>query len=500
MPQHSTTDLFGFPLSFDSLELTPLAQYSMLANRENTSEAGVKSQDSVAASTLSFDSFIHERLDLTPLPPISISPTYGSFRYRFLTVYRRLFSIVFLGNFIALTIILARHRTATAFIRVATANLVICGLARLPYVINGMFLLIHSFPLSAPLILRCSAAKVSHYGGVHSGCGSAAFCWYICAIAVVTRDYVQSEPPQRPSTGVVVLLYLVLLLLSAMILVAYPLFRFMKHDVFEFTHRFSSWILTVLLWSAYLKLTHDIATLEGKDWGNYLVQDATFWFAIVLTFSLIAPWITLGKVPVTPEYLSDHAVRLHFRYTTTKFSQGVGISTHPLRDWHTFAGIPDASGKGFSLVISKAGDWTSARIKHPPTQIWKRAIPTYGFAHAALLFRSIIIVTTGSGIGPCLSLLGSGKRPPTRVLWQTRNPQKTYGSGILEAVASLDPHAVIVDSDQYGRQDLMAISWSLFKAHGAEAVFVVARPNFVRELVYGFEARGVPAYGPLFDS
>jgi NAD(P)H-flavin reductase len=66
------------------------------------------------------------------------------------------------------------------------------------------------------------------------------------------------------------------------------------------------------------------------------------------------------------------------------------------------------------------------------------------------LFRKALIVVTGSGIGPCLSLLASNARPPLRVLWQTRNPRKTYGDKILDAVAELDSDAVIVDTDEYG--------------------------------------------------
>lgn len=452
------------------------------------------------ASVESFGSFIQQKVQMISPPPIPISPRYGSVRYGFLTVYRRLFSIVFVGNLIALYFILSRHRTATALIRAAAANLVICGLARLPYVVNGMYLVICALPRSTPLFLRRTAAKVSHYGGVHSGCGVAAFCWYICYVAVLTRDFATTDSPQRPSTAVLVLAYLVLVMLTAMILVAYPKLRFIKHDVFEFTHRFSSWILIVLFWVAYLKAANDVSKAEGTLIGGYLVTDATFWFAIILTISLISPWVTLRSVPVSPEYLSDHAIRLHFTYTTTKFSQGIGVSTHPLRDWHSFAGIPDPSGKGFSLVISKAGDWTSACIRNPPTRLWKRAVPAYGFGRAISLFSKALIVVTGSGIGPCLSLLASDARPPIRVLWQTRNPRKTYGDKMLNAVAELDPDAVIIDSDEYGRQDMMDISWSLVKEFEAEAVFVVSTPNLVRKLVYGFEARGIPAYGPVFDS
>ena len=455
---------------------------------------------SSTASLSDFETSIQKKVRLLPLPPVSANPQHAPAPYGLFTVYRRLFSVVFVGNLFALIIIVTRHRTSTALFRAATANLVVCGLARLPHMINIIFLTVHFLARSTPMWFRRHAAKVGNYGGVHSGSGIAAIFWYICATANITRQYAVSPPAERPPTAVLTILYLIMVLLLAMVVAAYPLFRFMGHNIFEFTHRFSSWILIVLLWAAYLKLTHSICEAQIQSWGNYLVHDATFWFVIVLTVTLIAPWVTLRKVPVSPEYISDHAIRLHFDFTTTKFSQGISIANHPLRDWHTFAGIPEPSGSGFSLLISNAGDWTSTCIKNQPTRIWKRAVPTYGFAHAALLFHKVVVVTTGSGIGPVLSLLGSEVRPSTRLLWQTRNPDKTYGKGIMEAVHKLDPDPIIIDTDIYGRQDMMAISWSLFVASEAEAVFAVARPGLVKMLVNGFESRGVSIYAPIFDS
>lgn len=466
---------------------TPAALYSM-------------THQSRTASLSDFEILIQKKVQLLPLPPVSINPKHVPIHYNFYTVYRRLFSVVFLGNFLALVIIITKHRTSTALFRAATANLVVCGLARLPYMINIIFLAVHIVARSTPMWCRRRAAKVGNYGGVHSGSGIAAIFWYICATANITRQYVVSPPAERPPTVVLTILYFILVLLLAMIVAAYPLFRFMGHNIFEFTHRFSSWVLIVLLWAAYLKLTHSICEAASQSWGHYLIHDASFWFVIILTGTLVAPWVTLRRVAVKPEYISDHAVRLHFDFATTKFSQGISIANHPLKDWHTFAGIPEPSGSGFSLLISNAGDWTSTCIKNQPTRIWKRAIPTYGFAHAALLFKKVVVITTGSGIGPVLSLLGSDVRPSTRVLWQTRNPDKTYGKGIMEAVQKLDLDPIIIDTDVYGRQDMMAISWSLWVASEAEAVFAVARPGLVKKLVNGFESRGVPIYAPIFDS
>ena len=148
----------------------------------------------------------------------------------------------------------------------------------------------------------------------------------------------------------------------------------------------------VLVWVAVLVAAKALATIHGRSWGAALVQDFTFWGLIVLTLSIAAPWTTLRRVAVQPEVLSTHAIRLHFNYTKTKMSQGISISRHPLRDWHSFAAIPDRDG--FSLVVSKAGDWTSSVITDCPTKLWKRAVPTYGFGRTIPLFKRVLLLAT----------------------------------------------------------------------------------------------------------
>jgi hypothetical protein len=451
----------------------------------------------------SFTDHISKYVTLKPLPPVAtIRSKYGSFRRQFLNVYQRLFSIVFIANLIAFVVILIRGRTTRATLQAATANLLVCGLSRLPFVINSIYMIICSIPPSAPLFIRKIAARASHYGGIHSGCGVAALFWYTAFTALLTREYYTNEPLLRPPTAVLVLVYFVLFDITSMIMVAYPIFRFLRHDIFELTHRYSSWLIVILFWAAYLQLVNFASKIDGISTGSSLVHDVTFWFAIMLTAALISPWITLRKVSVDPEYLSEHAVRLHFTYATTKFSQGVSVSTNPFKDWHSFAGLQELDGRGFSIVISNAGDWTSRCIKNQPRRLWTRAVPTYGFAYAAQMFRRALIVVTGSGIGPTLSIaaLKKSRRPPFRVLWQTREPRKTYGDRILEELAVLDPDAVIIDSDKYGRQDMTIIAWNLAIEFEAEAVFIVSNPLVVRKFVNTFEDRGIPAYGPIFDS
>ena len=52
----------------------------------------------------------------------------------------------------------------------------------------------------------------------------------------------------------------------------------------------------------------------GQTLGNAVVHAVPFWLTLIMTCSIILPWLRLRKVPVRAEVLSDHCVRLHFDY------------------------------------------------------------------------------------------------------------------------------------------------------------------------------------------
>ena len=74
------------------------------------------------------------------------------------------------------------------------------------------------------------------------------------------------------------------------------------------------------------------------------------------------------------------------------------------------------------------------------------------------------------------------------------------GEDIVNAVTSVDPRAVIIDSGQKGRPDMVELTYKLYKEANAEAVFLISNPKVTRKVIYGLEARGVPAFAPIFDS
>ncbi|KAE8350578.1 hypothetical protein BDV28DRAFT_162877 [Aspergillus coremiiformis] len=456
-------------------------------------------QNSMSEKMVQFMTRDHDSMDLEfqadKKKPLS------SMRFILFNIYRRLFTLVFCANIAIFIAVMTADRKLLALVNATAANLLACGLARQPLVVNAIFLTVCSIPRSAPLRLRRIAAKVYHYGGVHSGCGVASFIWYTGFVGLMSKEYWSpSTGKSTISLGPVVLAYIILALLLAIMVVAYPAFRFKKHDYFELTHRFSGWLVVALFVALLLVFANEASNAAHQPFGRFLIELPAFWFLIVTVIAIIHPWLFLRKVPVEPEYLSNHAVRLHFNHTTTTFGKGIQLARHPLRDWHGFASFPDPAGGTFSSLVSKAGDWTAACIKDQPTHLWKRGVLIYGFAYAMRVFKRVIVVTTGSGIGPCLSFLGDDNRPNLRVVWQTRAPLKTYGQGVLDLVSKLDANPYIIDTNQLGRVDMVPIIRQLYNEFDAEAVCVISNPFVTKSIVYELESRGIPAFGPIFDS
>jgi hypothetical protein len=236
--------------------------------------------------------------------------------------------------------------------------------------------------------------------------------------------------------------------------------------------------------------------------GMYIVRSPNFWTFLISTICFALSWLRLHRRNVYPEVLSDHAIQLHFKYTNMPPFYGLKVSDHPLTEWHAFATIPDDDGsgpRGFSVIVSNAGDWTKRNIDQPPTKLWVRGSPLYGLLYTSRLFKKIVIVATGSGIGPCLSLLYADVTP-RRILWSTPHPQQTYGHKIVDSVLKADPRAVIWNTRTQGRPDMVAMTYALVLEAQAEAVFIISNPKATRKVVYGMKSRSISAYGAIFDS
>jgi NAD(P)H-flavin reductase len=181
--------------------------------------------------------------------------------------------------------------------------------------------------------------------------------------------------------------------------------------------------------------------------------------------------------------------------------QGIRITDSPFKETHSFATISRVGDEqGFRVLMSRAGDWTSNFIDNPPTRIWVKGAPIYGVMRVALMFKKVLVVATGTGIGPCLSLLESCPEHPMHVLWMGSNPRQSFGDTIINSVYTADSGACIVDTSRAGRGDILRLAYARYVESQSEAIVIISNANVTRLVVGGLEHRGIPVFGAIFDS
>lgn len=438
-----------------------------------------------------------------PLPSKRYPRWYRNLRWTFLTVYERLATIVLIPNLVLMIYLLIQPGTFDSPTKLSTpvaANITVTVLIRNEHVINFLFWSFGKTPKSFPLRFRRIIAKLYHLGGIHSGTGIAAVIWFFLFNVAIIRiqNNITYQGIRLGSFFITVILDM---LLVNILLLSLPKMRARYHNMWEQMHRFAGWTAIFLFW-IHLFLFNEVQyRLEGhKDWWGILYTTPNFYFLFISTISILIPWLQLKKVPVRAEALSDHAVRLHFTHQNLAICTTPRFSDQIMKEWHAFAAIPADDGIGYSVLISKAGDWTTKVIKNPPKELWTKGTPARGALYMGIVFKKIVVVATGSGIAPILSLFHAPGLE-CRVLWSTPGPpEKVFAPYIVDYVKSTDPQATIIDTRKAGRPNLVEEAWKIYSSSGAEAVFIISNAAVTRKFVYGLETRGVPVFAPIFDS
>ncbi|KAI0129616.1 AMP-binding enzyme [Xylariales sp. AK1849] len=509
LAESSATELAEPPAPNSRALAAPLATERAEAQRElktSASRSTVSTSGSDSSGSDSTES--NEKPDLTTdIPGKRMKQPFRGLISRVFIVYRFLFSLVGLGNVGALVAIFVTGTNRQWLGTLTAINLTLAVLIRQDFVINALYTLCCSVPRSWPLFIRKRCAKIYHLGGVHSSAAVSASMWLIASNVVNitcqldTSTCNATEPPQ--SLAVAIVSWILASFFLAMFAFAWPLFRKRNHDLFEKVHRFIGWSMLGLFWAQVVLTINDTKRIH-ESLGAACVRAPTFWLLIVASCCIVSSWLFLRKVPVDSEVLSPHAIRLHFDYTVPVNGSFTRISKKPLIEWHSFATIPsprpvNGRNKGYSLVVSNAGDWTKDIIQNPPSHLWVRSVPTCGVMRIATLFNRVVVIATGSGIGP---MLGHIQNPncPTQLIWSTPNPEKTFGRALLDSIQEKIPNAVIHDTKILGRPDLVKMGYNLVRSFDAEAVIIIANEKITKKVVYGLGTRGVPAFGAIWDS
>lgn len=410
-----------------------------------------------------------ERQDVD-LPPLT-SAFRRLLKHPRLMHYNRLAALVLTANLIFLWV--SWTPSARTMAHAALADFALAILVRQQYVINLLFRLATWAPPSWPLKIRWTLGKVYHFGGLHVGGALAGTAWFL-ALTIST-----------PNRALAAVGWTLLALLALIIATALPPFRSRHHDHFEKIHRFGGWTALALFW------THTLLAAPGPAEVSVLT---------VVTFSVALPWLRLRKVDVRVERPSPHVVLARFDHGETPFAgSSTAISRSPLKEWHSFANVPSPGEPGFRLTISRAGDWTGSFIDDMPDRVWVKGITTAGVANIETLFKKVVYVATGSGIGPCLPHLLAAE-VPSRLVWATRDPRATYGDALVDEILAVQPHALVWDTSRDGKPDMVRLAYAAYREFGAEAVICISNKKLTWQVVQGLERRGIPAYGAIWDS
>lgn len=420
-----------------------------------------------------------ERADGTPVLPPLTSPLRRIGKHPRMTHHNRLAALVVVANVVfAFT---ADRLDVATMSTAALANFALAILIRQQYVINLLFWLATRAPTSWPLKIRWTLAKVYHFGGLHVGGALAGTLWFVTFTVSVLVSPI--------SVATTVVSCVLVLLLVGIVATALPPFRSRFHDHFEKIHRFGGWAALVLFWA------QTVLAAPGPLWASPGV-----WSLAVLTFSVALPWLRLRRVRVRIERPSSHVALARFDHGVTPFAgSSTAISRSPLKEWHSFANVPSPGEPGFRLTISRAGDWTGSFIDDAPSHVWVKGITTAGVANVETLFTKVVYVATGSGIGPCLPHL-LAQEVPARLVWATRSPRVTYGDKLIDEIEAVQPDALIWDTSERGKPDMVELAYAAYAEFGAEAVICISNKKLTWQVVHGLERRGIPAYGAIWDS
>lgn len=375
-------------------------------------------------------------------------------------------------------------------------NFFLAIVIRQQYVINLLFKLATSVPTSWPLAIRWLMGKVYHFGGLHVGGSVVGTVWFGVFVAALTSHWLNGVG--NIPTSLIAVTYALLALLLFIVVMSMPPLRARYHDQFELTHRLGGWLSLLLFWAQTILFV--ASQHPSTNLPTALATTPAFWLLLLITVSIILPWLRLKKVRVELERPSSHVVVARFNHGVTPFAgSSTAVSRSPLTEWHAFANVPTPGEDGFRLTISRAGDWTGQLIDDLPSHVWVKGIPTAGVGNIDKLFKRVVWIATGSGIGPTLPHL-LAHTAPARLVWSTRTPRATYGDDLVDQILAAEPNALIWDTNERGRPNLVQLAYDAVHAFDAEAVIVISNKKLTWEVVYGMESRGIPAYGAIWDS
>ncbi|KAG9078361.1 hypothetical protein FS749_009602 [Ceratobasidium sp. UAMH 11750] len=389
---------------------------------------------------------------------------------------------------------LARSPARTSFIAQASlANLTLAVLVRNELILATLYYLISKFPFR-----RFYAHRMLHsIGGLHVGCALATFGWIILYVAEVGLE------ADLSSTLHIALLTTALILpLGLTVIIGFALrpIRERYHNAWEYTHRYVGWFVVADL---VIHLSLKSCTLASP---LDLFNTSLPYFTAISMTSIFYIWFTVRYARVSIRANKSVAV-ITFPGTPTMRSGTFARISRDGYEWHAFSvAMTDFQKREFSLIVARAGDWTTRLIndvlnRRGPGRMWIRGVQAPGFMYMHRAYKKVVTVCTGAGIAPALPHIEQATSD-IMLIWIAKNHRHTYGEAVWKAVTSNIPPSQLIlhDTGESGRPDIGSLIERAAKMHDAEAVFVVSNDPYTRLCASICWRKGLRCYGATRDS
>jgi hypothetical protein len=190
------------------------------------------------------------------------------------------------------------------------------------------------------------------------------------------------------------------------------------HDIWEYTHRFVGWFVVADL------VTHLALKAFTLSNPRDLFRTILPYLAIVCIISIFYVWFTVRRTKVTVNANHSVAIVKFKGLPTLNDGTFARISRNGL-EWHAFSvATTDFEKREFSLIVGRAGDWTTKLIhdsvaREAPERLYIRGVNPPGFMHMhhsykkgtpiylielsfTHAFVAVVTICTGAGIAPAL--------------------------------------------------------------------------------------------------
>ncbi|KAG9123086.1 hypothetical protein FRC07_000255 [Ceratobasidium sp. 392] len=291
------------------------------------------------------------------------------------------------------------------------------------------------------------------------------------------------------------------------------------HNAWEYTHRYVGWFADLII-----HLVIKALTLASPV---QLFYTSLPYLTAISVVSIFYVWFTVRHARISIRANKSVAV-LTFPGTPTMRSGTFARISRDGRERHAFSvAMTDFEKKEFSLIVARAGDWTTKLItdvlnRRGPGRMWIRGVQAPGFMYMHRAYKkgergagvtgvmlrqttlnrvTVVTVCTGAGIAPALPHIEQATSN-IMLIWIVKNHRKTYGEAVWKAVTSnLPAHQLILhDTGESGRPDIGSLIERAVKAHDAEAVFVVSNDPYTQLRASICRRKGLRCYGANRDS